>query len=164
MNQHQLFFPLGLRRLSVLLLVLSAAKQRFGRRPSELYAQAFQSVASSYNHRAEKLQRSFILKRSSLPRSSSLSLPSPSQSYASRSGVSGGADAVSDEDEWYPHDPAWTTPQLLEGIWSQIAQAKDMVRGVRCFSVSSNVSKCKNLSIPDRKATSSMLSSSIACP
>jgi len=34
------------------------------------------------------------------------------------------------DDEWHPHDPAWSTPQLLKGIWSQIAQAKDMVRGV----------------------------------
>lgn len=38
------------------------------------------------------------------------------------------------DDEWHPHDPAWTTPQLLEGIWSQIAQAKDMVRGVSFVS------------------------------
>ena len=35
------------------------------------------------------------------------------------------------DDEWHPHDPAWTTPQLLEGLWSQIAQAKTMIRGVR---------------------------------
>ena len=36
-----------------------------------------------------------------------------------------------DDEEWHPNDPAWTTPQLLEGIWSQIAQAKNMVRNVR---------------------------------
>jgi hypothetical protein len=42
-----------------------------------------------------------------------------------------GSDVTSEaDDEWYPHDPAWTTPQLLEGLWSQIAQAKDMVKGV----------------------------------
>jgi hypothetical protein len=35
------------------------------------------------------------------------------------------------DEEWHPHDPAWTTPQLLEGIWSQIVQAKNMVRNVR---------------------------------
>jgi hypothetical protein len=38
------------------------------------------------------------------------------------------------DDEWHPNDPAWTTSQLLEGIWSQIAQAKDMVKGVRCIT------------------------------
>ena len=36
-----------------------------------------------------------------------------------------------EEEEWHPHDPAWTTSQLLKGLWSQIAQAKDMVKGVR---------------------------------
>lgn len=43
-----------------------------------------------------------------------------------------GDDAANDgdDDEWFPHDPAWTTPQLLEGIWSQIAQAQDLVHGV----------------------------------
>lgn len=35
------------------------------------------------------------------------------------------------DDEWHPHDPAHTTPQLLEGLWFQIAQGKDMVKGVR---------------------------------
>ncbi len=35
-------------------------------------------------------------------------------------------------EEWHPHDPAYTTPQLLAGIWFQIAQAKTMVKGVRC--------------------------------
>ena len=42
--------------------------------------------------------------------------------------------SVEEEEEWHPHDPAWTTPQLLEGIWSQIAQAKNMVRNVRIFA------------------------------
>ena len=36
-----------------------------------------------------------------------------------------------EDEEWHPHDPAWTTSQLLKGLWSQIAQAKDMVKGVR---------------------------------
>ena len=39
-----------------------------------------------------------------------------------------------EEDEWHPHDPAWTTSQLLKGLWSQIAQAKDMVKGVRAYN------------------------------
>jgi hypothetical protein len=63
--------------------------------------------------------------------------------------------ASAEDEEWYPHDPAWTTPQLLEGIWSQIALAKDLVRGVRdlCFVlvavlpstvVSLNVALCRN--------------------
>ena len=39
------------------------------------------------------------------------------------------------DDEWHPHDPAWTTAQLLQGLWSQIAQAKDMVKGVRCVAL-----------------------------
>jgi hypothetical protein len=49
-----------------------------------------------------------------------------------------------DSDEWHPHDPAYTTPQLLASLWGQIAAAKDLVRGVRrrdwccccCFFVS----------------------------
>jgi hypothetical protein len=40
-----------------------------------------------------------------------------------------------DDDEWHPNDPAWTTPQLLEGIWSQIAQGKNMIRNV-CLNTS----------------------------
>lgn len=39
--------------------------------------------------------------------------------------------STKEEEEWYPHDPAWSTPQLLEGIWSQIALAKNLMRGVR---------------------------------
>jgi hypothetical protein len=62
----------------------------------------------------------------------------PSRSYGSWfpssrvfSSKPSGSDVTSEaDDEWYPHDPAWTTPQLLEGLWSQIAQAKDMVKGV----------------------------------
>ena len=42
-------------------------------------------------------------------------------------------DAVHTDDgeEWHPHDPAWTTPRLLQGIWDQIAHANTMVKGVR---------------------------------
>ena len=35
-----------------------------------------------------------------------------------------------DADEFYPHDPAETTPQLLKSIWHQIAQGNSMVKGV----------------------------------
>lgn len=34
------------------------------------------------------------------------------------------------DDEWHPHDPAYTTAQLMAGIWHQIAQASSMVKGV----------------------------------
>ncbi|GKY91902.1 hypothetical protein MPSEU_000161800 [Mayamaea pseudoterrestris] len=33
------------------------------------------------------------------------------------------------DDEWHPHDPAATIPQLLHSVWSQIAQAGNMVKG-----------------------------------
>ena len=39
-------------------------------------------------------------------------------------------DASDNDDEWHPHDPAHTTPQLLAGIWWQIAQGTTMVKGV----------------------------------
>ena len=35
------------------------------------------------------------------------------------------------DDEWHPNDPAYTTPQLLVGIWEQISMAKTMTKGVR---------------------------------
>ena len=38
--------------------------------------------------------------------------------------------AEEEEEEWHPRDPAYTTPQLLVGLWSQIAQAGTMTRGV----------------------------------
>jgi hypothetical protein len=41
------------------------------------------------------------------------------------------------DDEWHPHDPASTTPQLLAGIWHQIAQCATMAKGV-----SSNPGAC----------------------
>jgi hypothetical protein len=34
------------------------------------------------------------------------------------------------DDEWHPHDPSDTIPQLLSSLWSQIAQAGNMVKGV----------------------------------
>jgi hypothetical protein len=34
------------------------------------------------------------------------------------------------DDEWHPHDPADTIPQLLAALWNQIAQAGGMVQGV----------------------------------
>lgn len=37
---------------------------------------------------------------------------------------------VHSDDEWHPRDPAFTTPQLLVGIWQQIAQATSMAKGV----------------------------------
>lgn len=36
-----------------------------------------------------------------------------------------------EEEEWHPRDPAHTTPQLLAGLWHQIAQAGSMTKGVR---------------------------------
>lgn len=39
-------------------------------------------------------------------------------------------DPTQSEEEWYPRDPAYTTPQLLVGLWSQIAQASTMAKGV----------------------------------
>lgn len=35
-----------------------------------------------------------------------------------------------DEEEFHSRDPAETTPQLLKGIWEQIAQGGSMVKGV----------------------------------
>ena len=35
-----------------------------------------------------------------------------------------------EDDEWHSRDPAETTPQLLRGIWRQIAQGGSMVKGV----------------------------------
>lgn len=46
--------------------------------------------------------------------------------------VGSGKEETDVVEEWHPHDPAYTTPQLLAGIWFQIAQAKTMVKGVRC--------------------------------
>jgi len=34
-----------------------------------------------------------------------------------------------EEEEWHPRDPAETTPQLLSGLWFQIAQAGGMSKG-----------------------------------
>lgn len=36
------------------------------------------------------------------------------------------------DDEWHPRDPAFTTPQLLSGVWHQIAQAGTLSKGVSC--------------------------------
>jgi hypothetical protein len=54
-----------------------------------------------------------------------------SSMFRSRQWLYMATSAAYTDDEWHPHDPAWTVPQLLGGIWHQIAQAKDMVRGVR---------------------------------
>lgn len=35
--------------------------------------------------------------------------------------------------EWHPNDPAYTTPQLLVGIWDQIAMAKTMSKDVSFY-------------------------------
>lgn len=40
------------------------------------------------------------------------------------------AAADTDNEDFHPEDPASTTPQLLKGIWDQIAQALSMERGV----------------------------------
>lgn len=40
------------------------------------------------------------------------------------------------DDEWHPHDPAYTTSQLLVGIWDQIAMAKTMTRNVSLLLIS----------------------------
>jgi hypothetical protein len=39
-------------------------------------------------------------------------------------------DSFFTDDEWHPHDPAFTTPQLLAGVWDQIAHAGTMSKGV----------------------------------
>jgi hypothetical protein len=64
-------------------------------------------------------------------RMSAFCLAAASSADAAASDGSHDHSSSNKNDEWHPHDPAWTTPQLLEGIWSQIAQAKNMVRGVR---------------------------------
>lgn len=33
------------------------------------------------------------------------------------------------DDEWHPHDPAHSTPQLLAGLWTQIANGLTLVKG-----------------------------------
>ncbi|EEC48347.1 predicted protein [Phaeodactylum tricornutum CCAP 1055/1] len=38
-------------------------------------------------------------------------------------------DSFFTDDEWHPHDPAFTTPQLLAGVWDQIAHAGTMSKG-----------------------------------
>lgn len=40
-----------------------------------------------------------------------------------------GVPEVQEDDEWHPRDPAYTTPQLLSGIWHMIAQGSSMVKG-----------------------------------
>jgi hypothetical protein len=44
-------------------------------------------------------------------------------------------DPSSTDDEWHPRDPAHTTPQLLAGVWHQIAQVGSLVKGVRCTKI-----------------------------
>ena len=44
---------------------------------------------------------------------------------------SSGDEGVYSDEEWHPRDPAFTTPQLLAGLWHQIAQSGTMSRGVR---------------------------------
>jgi hypothetical protein len=46
------------------------------------------------------------------------------------------------DEEWHPNDPAYTTPQLLVGIWDQIAMAKTLTKGV---SVNFSIFFFKNL-------------------
>jgi hypothetical protein len=38
--------------------------------------------------------------------------------------------SIPSDDEWHPRDPAHTTPQLLAGLWHQIAQVGSLVKGV----------------------------------
>jgi hypothetical protein len=40
------------------------------------------------------------------------------------------ANGEEEEEEWHPHDPADTMPQLLAGLWHQIAEAGSMLKGV----------------------------------
>lgn len=59
------------------------------------------------------------------------------RSLASSSSLEdGGVDKKGDDDEeeWHPRDPAHTTPQLLAGLWHQIAQSGSMTRGVRLLA------------------------------
>jgi hypothetical protein len=44
-------------------------------------------------------------------------------------------DSFYSDDEWHPNDPAYTTPQLLVGIWDQIAMAKTLTKDVRLTEV-----------------------------
>jgi hypothetical protein len=47
------------------------------------------------------------------------------------SSTTGGSNAgFYTDDEWHPHDPAETTPQLLSSIWCQISNGISMVKGV----------------------------------
>jgi hypothetical protein len=47
------------------------------------------------------------------------------------SSTTGGSNAgFYTDDEWHPHDPAETTPQLLSSIWAQISNGITMVKGV----------------------------------
>jgi hypothetical protein len=57
--------------------------------------------------------------------------PSSSSIPRRRSSLDDDAVLETDDDEWHPHDPANTIPQLMEAVWSQIAQAGGMVKGVR---------------------------------
>jgi hypothetical protein len=53
---------------------------------------------------------------------------SPSQLASSTTGGSNAGFYT--DDEWHPHDPAETTPQLLASIWCQISNGISMVKGV----------------------------------
>jgi len=62
-------------------------------------------------------------------RSSAAAVRSPSTSSLSMSSLD--PDSYEMDDEWHPRDPAYTTPQLLCGLWHQIAAAGSMSKGVR---------------------------------
>jgi hypothetical protein len=52
------------------------------------------------------------------------------------SSTTGGSNAgFYTDDEWHPHDPAETTPQLLSSIWAQISNGITMVKGVSTVNV-----------------------------
>jgi hypothetical protein len=59
---------------------------------------------------------------------SALTSTSPTQLASSTTGGSNAGFYT--DDEWHPHDPADTTPQLLASIWDQISNGISMVKGV----------------------------------
>jgi hypothetical protein len=71
-------------------------------------------------------------------------LTSPTQLASSTTGGSNAGFYT--DDEWHPHDPAETTPQLLASIWDQIANGLSMVKGVStkcCFLTVETIHKNK---------------------
>jgi hypothetical protein len=82
---------------------------------------------------SDKQHRSFVSSRSSLssPQSQQqLQLQRDTSSLQSSISGINNAEGFYTDDEWHPHDPAYTTPQLLSGIWGQIARGTTMVKGV----------------------------------